>query len=91
LRARGSGIWDRASRRVMPLLYPTSRISVKSGKAMRLVEASPQVVAGAVRQFVDDPVAREEALREGTERNGPRGALPHIASRIRLQLESQFR
>ena len=31
MRARGSGIWDRASRRVMPLPCPTSRISVKSG------------------------------------------------------------
>ncbi len=31
LRARGSGIWDRASHRVMPLLCSTSRISVKSG------------------------------------------------------------
>jgi hypothetical protein len=30
LRARGSGIWDRASRRVMPLLCLTSRVSVKS-------------------------------------------------------------
>ncbi|MGC8968233.1 MAG: glutamine amidotransferase-related protein, partial [Thermus sp.] len=29
--ARGSGIWDRASRRVMPLLYPRAEISVKSG------------------------------------------------------------
>jgi hypothetical protein len=41
LRARGSGIWDRASRRVMPLLYPTSRISVRSGPG-------PRILAGLV-------------------------------------------
>jgi len=41
LRARGSGIWDRASRRVMPHLYPTSRISVRSGPG-------PRILAGLV-------------------------------------------
>jgi len=68
-------------------IYPNAlRQSRLLGKAMRLVEASPQVVAGAVRQFVDDPVAREEARRDGLERNGPRGAIPHIALDIRKVL-----
>jgi len=33
LRARGSGSWDRASRRVMVLLYPKGRLSVKSDQS----------------------------------------------------------
>jgi uncharacterized protein (TIGR03492 family) len=68
-------------------IYPNAlRQSRLLGKAMRLVEATPEAVATAVRRFLLDPQAREEARREGLERNGPRGALPKIAEEIRLAL-----
>jgi len=68
-------------------IYPNAlRQSRLLGKAMRLVGANPEVIAGAVRQFVDDPVAREEARRDGLERNGPPGALSKIAAEIQSAL-----
>lgn len=68
-------------------IYPNAlRQSRLLGKAMRLVEASPEAVAATVRQFLLDPQAREEAIREGLERNGPRGAIPRIAAEIQTML-----
>lgn len=68
-------------------IYPNAlRQSRLLGKAMRLVEASPEAVAAAVRQFLLDPQAREEAIREGLERNGPPGAIPRIAAEIQMML-----
>jgi len=68
-------------------IYPNAlRQSRLLGKAMRLVEANPEVVADSVRHFIEDPIAREEALRDGLERNGPPGALPIIASEIQSAL-----
>ena len=68
-------------------IYPNAlRQSRLLGKAMRLVEASPEAVAAAVRRFLLDPQAREEAIREGLERNGPPGAIPRIAAEIQTML-----
>lgn len=68
-------------------IYPNAlRQSRLLGKAMRLVEASLEAVAAAVRGFLLDPRAREEAIREGLERNGPRGAIPRIAAEIQAML-----
>ncbi|RDI95636.1 hypothetical protein DV704_04970 [Meiothermus sp. QL-1] len=68
-------------------IYPNAlRQSRLLGKALRLVEAHPERVAEAVRVFLADEAAREEARREGFERNGPRGALPRIAEEIRAAL-----
>jgi uncharacterized protein (TIGR03492 family) len=73
-------------------VYPNAlRQSRLLGKALRLVEAKPEVVAATVRQLLSDAKALEEARREGIERNGPRGALPHIASEIRQELERKPR
>ncbi len=64
-------------------IYPNAlRQSRLLGQAMRLVEASPEAVAAAVRRFLLDPQALLEARREGLERNGPKGALPSIAGEI---------
>jgi len=57
------------------------------GKALRLVEARAGIIAETVRRYLTDPQAREEARREGLERNGPAGALPQIAREIRAALE----
>lgn len=71
-------------------IYPNAlRQSRLLGKALRLVEAHPEKVAEAVRVFLNDQRAREEARREGLERNGPRGALPKIAAEIRSALGAQ--
>lgn len=68
-------------------IYPNAlRQSRLLGKAMRLVEASPEAVAATVRQFLLDPQAREEAIREGLERNGPPGAIPKISQEIMAML-----
>ena len=68
-------------------IYPNAlRQSRLLGKAMRLVEANPEAVAGSVRHFIEDPIAREEARRDGLERNGPPGALSKIAAEIQSAL-----
>lgn len=68
-------------------IYPNAlRQSRLLGKALCLVEASPEAVAAAVRRFLLDPQAREEAIREGLERNGPRGAMPKIAAEVQAML-----
>jgi uncharacterized protein (TIGR03492 family) len=73
-------------------IYPNAlRQSRLLGKALRLVEARPEAIADAVRRFLQDPEAYAEARREGIERNGPRGALPRIASEIRQELERKPR
>ena len=65
-------------------IYPNAlRQSRLLGKALRLVEAKPEVIASAVEGFLQDPVAYAEARKEGLERNGPRGALSKIAADIR--------
>lgn len=56
------------------------------GKALCLVEADAGIIAQAVGRYMLGPVAREEARREGLERNGPRGALAVIAEQIRSTL-----
>ncbi len=68
-------------------IYPNAlRQSRLLGKALRLVEAHPEKVAEAVRVFLNDEKARQEAQQEGLERNGPKGALPTIAREIRTAL-----
>jgi uncharacterized protein (TIGR03492 family) len=68
-------------------IYPNAlRQSRLLGKAMRLVEAKPETIAEAVRLFLLNPEAREEARREGFERNGPQGAIPKIAAEIQAML-----
>ncbi len=39
--ALGSGIWDKASRSVMPLVYPKRGITVKSGVYRSSLQAKP--------------------------------------------------
>ncbi|WP_337870250.1 lipid-A-disaccharide synthase-related protein [Meiothermus sp.] len=66
-------------------IYPNAlRQSRLLGKAMRLVEASALHIAEAVRVFLSDAQAREEARQEGPERIGRPGAIPRIADEIRL-------
>ncbi|MCX7601059.1 MAG: hypothetical protein N2Z75_03855, partial [Meiothermus sp.] len=68
-------------------IYPNAlRQSRLLGKALRLVQPKTEVVAETVRAFLTDEQAREAARKEGLERNGPRGALPHIAQEIRQVL-----
>jgi uncharacterized protein (TIGR03492 family) len=68
-------------------IYPNAlRQSRLLGKAMRLVEAKPETIAEAVQLFLLNPEAREEARREGFERNGPQGAIPKIAAEIQAML-----
>lgn len=61
------------------------------GKALALVEAEPAVIAETTRQRLNDPKIREEAQRDGYERNGPKGALPHIAGEIIADLSREER
>ncbi|WP_027882202.1 lipid-A-disaccharide synthase-related protein [Meiothermus rufus] len=69
--------------------YPNAlRQSRLLGKALALVEAHPTQVAEAVRERLHNPRLREEARRDGLERNGPPGALPQIAHEIRQTLAS---
>jgi len=57
------------------------------GKALRLVEAHPTVIAEAVRERLPDGPVRSEAQKEGRERNGPPGALLEIANTIHKALK----
>lgn len=52
------------------------------GRALKLVEAHPKVIAEAVRARIPDGPLRDEARHDGFERNGPRGALLEIANTI---------
>ncbi|MDX2005786.1 MAG: lipid-A-disaccharide synthase-related protein [Meiothermus sp.] len=56
------------------------------GLALKLVEARPEVIAAAVRERLENLALRAEALADGLERNGPRGALPQIAAEIKASL-----
>lgn len=70
-------------------IYPNAlRQSRLLGKALCLVEADPSSIADAVKRYLSDTQARQEAQQEGLERNGPRGALPAIAQDIRTALTS---
>jgi uncharacterized protein (TIGR03492 family) len=57
------------------------------GRALKLVEAQPQIIAAAVLERLENPTLRAEALEDGLERNGPKGALPQIAHEIKAALD----
>ena len=65
-------------------LYPNAlRQSRLLGQALALVEADPAIIAAAVLERLENPQVRAAAQQDGYQRNGPRGAIPRIATEIR--------
>jgi uncharacterized protein (TIGR03492 family) len=60
------------------------------GKALKLVEAQPDIIAAAAKERLEDQSIRTEALKDGLERNGPPGALPQIALEIQVALGKTY-